>query len=287
MFKDIMARFGKGSSRVDLVLSKTEIPLGERLEGELQLHGGSVDQTIQEIRIEFYFEIKSNEKVQTHLVAVIPYQASFLLRADQKRRVPFYLNIPTDLPLSNPDIRYYFITKLSIAGALDQTDQDEIKILPPERLERILHAFYQLGLKETSHSRIFNGETQEFYFTPTVFLADVASEIIFMVAMEPERVRLVLEMELMTTKEDRFVDMEVTLPNHLISQPASLVPYLQEALNHLASVGRKQNQKRKILGGIGGFAAEALGSLGDLFSKQSNQTVIGKFISQILGGDKK
>lgn len=278
-----MARLGKGSAKVDLVLKQSEIPLGERIEGELHLYGGSVDQTIQEIRIELYFEMKDQEEVHTHLVAVIPYQASFTLKAEQVRKVPFYLNIPMDLPLSNSNIRYYFITKLGIAGALDQTDQDEIKILPPERLERILYAFYQLGLKETKNSRFFNGETQEFHFVPTGFLADAASAVMFMVAMDEEQVRMFLEMELLISKEERFVDMELTLPNHLIQQPQLLFTYMQNSLDQLASVARKQKQKRSIIGGLGGFAADALNNLGGLLAKQSNKTALGKFISQILG----
>lgn len=285
MFKDMLARFGKGAAKVDLVLKQSEIPLGDRLEGELNIYGGTVDQTIEGIQIEFYFELTESEKTHTHLVAVIPYQASFTIKANQQRTVPFYLNIPTDLPLSNKNIRYYFITKLQIAGAIDQSDEDEIRILPPQRLERIIHTFTQLGFRETADSRLFNGETQEFHFVPTQMLSDIASKLVFMAALETEQVRLLLEIELLTTKEERFVELEIKLPNHLMDQPQALYSYLQEAINHLAQFGKKQKQKRFFIGGLGGFAAEALGNLEEIF-KKANNTGLGKFFSHILKNDK-
>lgn len=74
MFKKMLAIFGKGAAKVDLVLYDAKVPLGGFVRGEIVLLGGEVEQEINKIKVELYFELKTEQGTLTHLIAVIPYQ---------------------------------------------------------------------------------------------------------------------------------------------------------------------------------------------------------------------
>jgi sporulation-control protein len=257
MFKKMMAKLGKGSAQVDLVLFQAEVPLGGQVKGELVLKGGTVEQVINKVEVELYFELKTKDnKTITHLIAVIPYQASFLIQPGQQRVVPFELPIPEDLLVTSPSASYYLTTHLDIQGGIDSSDRDEITVTPSFDLMQALLAFEQLGFQEHSSSRLFNGVTQEFIFSPTTFLLGKLERMSFIVALDPDQIRLLLTLHIHSFFGMNEKHHEIILPLSLLEDLGKCKSYLQHTLFELVE-GKEQKKnsspKSSFVGAMGKF----------------------------------
>jgi sporulation-control protein len=252
MLKKMMAKLGKGSAKADLVLYQTEVPLGGQIRGELVLQGGTVEQTINKVKVELYFELKSKEKSFTHLIAVIPYQAAFIIQPGQERVVPFELALPEDLLISNPTASYYLTTTLDIQGGIDSSDRDEILVTPSFDLMQVMIALEQLGFQEHESSRAFNGVTQEFIFSPTTFLLNKLEWLTFIVALEPTQIRLLANLEIYSFFGEKNKQQEIVLSMHLLQNLGQLKSYLQHILKELVEgKERYEPPKKSFVGAMG------------------------------------
>ncbi|WP_051272179.1 sporulation protein [Shimazuella kribbensis] len=257
MFKKMMAKLGKGSAKIDLILYETKVPLGGQVKGELVLEGGTVEQVINKIEVELYFELKTKDnKSITHLIAVIPYQASFLIQPGQQKIVSFELPIPEDLLVSSPTASYYLSTNLDIQGGIDATDRDEIIVTPSFDLMQTLLAFEQLGFREEPTSRLFNGVTQEFIFTPTTFLVGKLERMSFIVALDPNQIRLLIDLEIHSFFGKKDKQHEIILPFLMIEDLGKLKSFLHNTLLKLVE-GKEPKQdslkKSSFAGAMGKF----------------------------------
>jgi sporulation-control protein len=257
MFKKMMAILGKGAAKIDLVLFQAEVPLGGQVKGELILQGGTVEQVINKIEVELYFELKTkdNKKI-THLIAVIPYQASFVILPGQQKVVPFELPIPEDLLVSSRTASYYLSTNLDIQGGIDATDRDKIIVAPSFDLKQALLALEQLGFQEQADSRLFNGVTQEFIFTPSTFLLGKLERMSFIVALDPDQIRLLVDLTIHSFFGSKEKQQEIILPMHLLEDLGKLKSYLQHTLLVLVE-GKEQKKeapaKSSFVGAMGKF----------------------------------
>lgn len=259
MFKKMMAKLGKGSARVDLVLYQAEVPLGGQVRGELVLQGGTVEQAINKVEVELYFELKAKEKTFTHLIAVIPYQASFVIQPEQQKAVPFELTLPEDLLVSSPTVSYYLSTKLDIQGGIDFSDRDEVIVTPSFDLIQTIIALDQLGFHEQPNSRSFNGVTQEFIFTPTTFLFGKLEQLSFIVALDPMQIRLLVDLEIYSLFGKKNKKQEIIIPMHLIEDLGQLKSHLQSILQELVEGKEKQEpQEKSFVGAMGRFVTELI-----------------------------
>jgi sporulation-control protein len=260
MFKKVMAIFGKGAAKIDLVLFQADVPLGGQVKGEIVLKGGTVEQVINKIEVELYFELKTkDDKKITHLIAVIPYQASFVIQPGQERIVPFELPIPEDLLVSSPTASYYLATHLDIQGGIDSSDRDEIIVTPSFDLKQTLLALEQLGFQEQADSRLFNGETQEFIFTPTTFLLGKLERMSFIVALDPDQIRLLVDFTIHSFFGSKLKQQEITLPIHLLEDLGKLKSYLQHTLSTIVEgkePKEKASAKSSFVGAMGKFVNE-------------------------------
>lgn len=241
----MLAIFGKGAAKVDLVLYDAKVPLGGFVRGEIVLLGGEVEQEINKIKVELYFELKTEQGVLTHLIAVIPYQASFFIQPKQRRVVPFELPIPEDLLVSSSTASYYLKTHLDIQGAIDAIDRDEITVTPSFDLMQALLALQQLGFVEETTSRLFNGETQEFIFTPTTWLADKVQRVSFIVALDPDKVRLLFDLEIHSMFGRKTKQEEVSIPLTIIEDIGAVKGYLQQRLQAAVDGKSKNNNEAR------------------------------------------
>lgn len=262
MFKKMMAILGKGAAKIDLVLFQADVPLGGQVKGELVLKGGTVEQVINKIEVELYFELKTkDDKKITHLIAVIPYQASFVIQPKQERVVPFELPIPEDLLVSSPTASYYLSTHLDIQGGIDASDRDEIIVSPSFDLKQALLALEQLGFQEQADSRLFNGETQEFIFTPTTFLLGKLERMSFIVALDPDKIRLLVDLTIHSFFGSKAKQQEIILPIHLLEDLGKLKSYLQHTLSAIVE-GTEQKKdkpaKSSFAGTMGKFVNELI-----------------------------
>nr|WP_232333866.1 MULTISPECIES: sporulation protein [Thermoactinomyces] len=278
--KDLMARFGKGAAKVDLVLDQSRFQLGDTVEGKLLIHGGEVEQKINKIDVKLEVIIRHGDTDHVHTITSIPFYESFTIRPGETREFPFAYQLPYDLLISGNYVTYYFHTDLDIAGGVDQKDRDYIEILCPAPLQKVLDALGQLGFREKHDSREFNGRVQEFELFPTGFLQGQAEELEFVAAVQPDGIRLLLELEFYSSfggKQE--VKREVFISNEELEPESELVGRLQQILSEMAeaqggyhgsfshepvyhehSHGHSHGSSG-LAGAIGGFAAGMIGGM--------------------------
>ncbi|MBA4493928.1 sporulation protein [Paenactinomyces guangxiensis] len=264
VFKKFMAKLGKGAAQVDLVLDNQEYMLGEQVNGELIIQGGTIEQDINKIDVDFLMNVRVGEHEHTALIHRFQFHDSFKIQPSERKTFPFSYDLPQNLLLSGYSVSYYFITHLDIAGGVDSTDRDHIHVTPPQRFQNILTALGQLGFREKYGSRSFDGHMQEFEFTPTSFLKDEVQEVEFVAAIEEEGIRLLLEVDLYSFTGEKEVKREVWLENQILDDPDQLVAYLQQILadtvqNPSVYYYDKKHFYHKISGLSGAIGAFAVG----------------------------
>ncbi|GLH63098.1 MULTISPECIES: sporulation protein [Bacillaceae] len=130
LLRKMMSRIGVGSAYVDLILNKTTFQPGECIEGVLHILGGTVEQKIEKLDVEFIQKTLRDGKEIDNVIATIPVAGAFQIEAGQRKQIPFTYQIPDSLPPSQPGISYRFITRLDIEDGVDTLDFDYIQILP-------------------------------------------------------------------------------------------------------------------------------------------------------------
>ena len=285
-----MARFGKGAAKVDLVLNQSQFQLGDTVEGKLLIQGGQVEQKINKIEVKMEVIIRHDETDHVHTITSIPFYESFTIQPGETREFPFEYQLPYDLLISGNYVTYYFHTDLDIAGGVDQKDRDYIEILCPAPLQKVLDALGQLGFREKHESREFNGRVQEFELFPTGFLQGQAEELEFVAAVQPDGVRMLLELDLYSSfGGEREIKREVFISNEQLESETDLVNELQRILSEMAESAQNGFQYEPtyhghshgslgggsgLKGAIGGFAAGMIGGM-----------VVNEVIDELLDDD--
>ncbi|MBS7531029.1 sporulation protein [Hazenella sp. IB182353] len=230
VFRKVLAKLGKGAAQVDLVLSKPEISLGEQLEGELVIQGGTITQEINKIDVDFMIQIQNDEHQHTELVHRIPLHTAFTIQAGEHKTCPFSFDIPENLLLSGAYISYYFKTRLDIADGVDSLDHDAIQILAPARLKHVFIALEKLGFREKVDSRSIEDGMQEFEFGPLAPRPDGVKEVEFYAVLEDDGIMLFMEVE----KVDGFIEQEfkqnVWIDNEMLMDIDQLVVFMENLL---------------------------------------------------------
>ncbi|MFC4077672.1 sporulation protein [Salinithrix halophila] len=274
MFKNLMAKLGKGAAKVDLVLERQNYLPGDEVRGELVIEGGTIEQKINQVDVDLTMIVQVKEQEINHTIERFPFHESFTVQPEARKTLPFSYVLPKDLPLSGNKVAYFFTTHLDIASGVDHSDHDFLKIHPPLRLQKVLAALSELGLREKHDSRSFNGYAQEFALFPTAFLQGRAEEVEFVAAVEEAGIRLLLELDLFSWAGEQEVRREIWLENKQLDNPDELTQLLKDALSEMAENpssflqprhfqhgGHKHSGLSKGGGTIGGFAAGAIGGL--------------------------
>jgi len=281
MFKKFMAKLGVGSAVIDFVLHKQEYALGERVEGEFRVKGGSVDQEINKISLDLNLKMNLRGKEFSQLVASIPVHSSFIIRAGERKVIPFTYDLPLDLLISGGTVSYFFSTRMDIAGGVDDLDKDYIQIVPPMRFNQLVQALGLLGFREKMDSRKFDGYSQEFSFSPTTHFNDMLNELEFIAAIEETGIRLLLEVDLRSVygfgekelkREVFFSNEELDDMQTTSSKMKNMIeemiqnPHEYPASKYMSSQGVEQDGRQGRRGGglagaMGGFAAGMLGGM--------------------------
>lgn len=274
MFKRVLAKLGVGSAKVNLLLDKEEYTLGDTVEGELLVEGGTVEQYIQKIDVELVMEVQVKERVFSHIVETASFHTPFHVAPFENKVFPFTFTLPNNLPISGKTVRYHFVTRLDIADGIDHSDRDPLIILPPERLNNVLKALERLGFREKRNSRSFDGYVQEFEFFPTDFMRERIEELEFVAAFEENGIRMLLEVDLRTLfGGEKELKREVLLENALLEDEAALARHFRELIGEMVENPERFSRFRfghhahpheafsKYGSAIGGLAAGVLGGL--------------------------
>lgn len=130
LLRKMMSKLGVGSAYVDLLLNKNVLKPGDVIEGQLYIRGGTVEQKIMKLDVDFVCKTLRDGKEEDTVIATIPIAGEFMIEEEQKKFLPFRYRIPDHIAPSQPGVSYRFITRLHIEDAVDTLDFDYIQIVP-------------------------------------------------------------------------------------------------------------------------------------------------------------
>lgn len=128
LLRKYMSLLGIGSARVDLVLEKESVHLGESIKGHFSINGGTVEQQIKRIEcdlIKINISDESEEVVDSTTIL-----SESCIESDDCKSIPFSFYISPTLTPTGQGISYRFTTRLIFQEGVMSNDQDLIKLLP-------------------------------------------------------------------------------------------------------------------------------------------------------------
>ncbi|MGW2347027.1 sporulation protein [Streptomyces sp. NPDC001661] len=159
VFKRLLGSLGVGGPTVDTVLPDWTTAPGGTVSGQVHLKGGSGDFEIEHITLELVTHVEAeHDEGESHGTVAFDrfvVGGGFRLVAGAEHSVPFTVTLPWETPITELygqplGIALGVRTELSVAGAKDKGDLDQLAVGPLPVQEAILEAFGQLGFGFTS-----------------------------------------------------------------------------------------------------------------------------------------
>ncbi|MFE7441422.1 sporulation protein [Streptomyces chartreusis] len=211
VFKRLLGSLGVGGPTVDTVLDPGPALPGGALTGQVRLRGGSADFEIESITLELVARVEAEHEEGESEGAVtferFTVGGGFRLAEGEERSVPFSVTLPWETPVTELygqalGIVLAVRTELSVAGAKDKGDLDELAVGPLPVQEAVLEALGQLGFgfrsADLEYGRIGGtGQRLPFYqeieITPSPRYAHQVNEIEVTFLAGPAGMEVVLE----------------------------------------------------------------------------------------------
>lgn len=178
-FKKALASFGVGAAKVDTILDRSNVRVGDTITGRVEIVGGDVAQTIDAISLVLYTsytkELNDTKYEEDVVLEKLRISDAFTVEAGEKKSLPFSFELPYETPITMGKTRVWVHTGLDIAMAIDPTDKDYISVEPTPLATEILNAVQALGfrLREVeceAAAPVYRNRypfAQEFEFVPT------------------------------------------------------------------------------------------------------------------------
>lgn len=211
VFKRLLGSLGVGGPTVDTVLDPGAALPGGNLSGRVHLKGGNADFDIDHITLELVARVEA-EHDGGESEGVVAFErftvgGGFRLAAGEERAVPFGVALPWETPITELygqplGIVLGVRTELSVAGAKDKGDLDQLTVGPLPVQEAVLEALGQLGFgfrtADLEYGRIGGTDQrlpfyQEIELTPAPQYAHQVNEIEVTFLAGPGAVDVVLE----------------------------------------------------------------------------------------------
>ncbi|MGW4165766.1 sporulation protein [Streptomyces chartreusis] len=211
VFKRLLGSLGVGGPTVDTVLDPGPALPGGALTGQVRLRGGGADFEIESITLELVARVEAEHEEGESEGAVtferFTVGGGFRLAEGEERSVPFSVTLPWETPVTELYGQALGIvlgvrTELSVAGAKDKGDLDQLAVGPLPVQEAVLEALGQLGFgfrsADLEYGRIGGtGQRLPFYqeieITPSPRYAHQVNEIEVTFLAGPAGVEVVLE----------------------------------------------------------------------------------------------
>lgn len=246
MFRKILASIGIGAARVDLALPKARFSAGETISGQMRIEGGMIDQKVDNVYLRLL--LTSSFKKGDHMQSVTREFASasvaegFEAKAGGRMQsIPVNFKIPEAIPVSAYATKYFLVTGLDIASAVDPKDTDMIEVLPGTRQAVVMHAIEkQLGFRRKPRTGEYNGRFQEFEYRPGNFMLGKLDELEVVYQVERDGIRLFMQIDKkarglfgMIAEEWDLDERHVSLfvPNAQITIPAATAEFIAEFID--------------------------------------------------------
>ncbi|MFJ4791064.1 sporulation protein [Streptomyces sp. NPDC088794] len=211
VFKRLLGSLGVGGPTVDTVLDPGAARPGSTLSGQVHLRGGSADFDIEHITLELVARVEA-EHEEGESEGVVAFErftvgGGFRLAEGEQHSIPFSVMLPWETPITELygqglGIVLGVRTELSVAGAKDKGDLDQLAVGPLPAQEAILEALGQLGFgfksADLEYGRIGGtGQQLPFYqeieLTPAPQYAHQVNEIELTFLAHPGGMEVVLE----------------------------------------------------------------------------------------------
>ncbi|MFS8198207.1 sporulation protein [Streptomyces sp. CWNU-52B] len=211
VFKRLLGSLGVGGPTVDTTLDPSATLPGAALSGQVRLRGGDADFEIEHITLELLARVETEHEDGEHEGAVVfdrfTVGGGFRLGAGEERTVPFRAMLPWETPVTELygqglGIVLGVRTELSVAGAKDKGDLDQLTVGPLPVQEAILEALGQLGFGFRSADLEYGhiggtGQQLPFYqeieLTPSPQYAHAVNEIELTFLATPGGAEVILE----------------------------------------------------------------------------------------------
>lgn len=174
-----LASIGIGSATVETKLESSVYTGGDTIQGEVQIHGGNVEQQIDAIYLTLYTtykgEINDTEFMKKAVIEKVQVTKPLTIQADEEKNIPFSFTLPIDTPVTIGRSQVWIKTNVDIPNAIDPKDEDYIEVQPSALVADILEEISNLGfrLREVEceqapyHLQSHYPFVQEFEFIPT------------------------------------------------------------------------------------------------------------------------
>ncbi|MBD1373789.1 sporulation protein [Hazenella sp. IB182357] len=133
-----LASLGIGAAVVDTQLEDKPIYAGDLLKGEVCIQGGEIEQLIDDIYFYLMVEITKNDKKKPYMLKKIHLSEGFTIQRRMTKKIPFEVRIPLETPMSTGSFRVFVKTGLDIKKAIDPQDVDDIDVVPPALIQKLL-----------------------------------------------------------------------------------------------------------------------------------------------------
>ncbi|WP_033307060.1 sporulation protein [Streptomyces iakyrus] len=211
VFKRLLGALGVGGPTVDTVLDPAPVRPGGTLSGQVHLVGGKADFEIEHITLELVARVEAEHEggESEGVVAFDRFTVGggFRLAEGEQRSVPFSVAVPWETPVTQLHGQSLGVvlgvrTELSVAGAKDKGDLDELNVSPLPVQEAVLEALGGLGFgfrsADLEYGRIGGtGQRLPFYqeieLLPSPQYAQQVNEIELTFLANPGGMEVVLE----------------------------------------------------------------------------------------------
>ncbi|KSU62769.1 hypothetical protein AS034_11735 [[Bacillus] enclensis] len=127
MFNKLMCRFGIGSTKFDLVLTKRDYRPGEVIQGEYEIIGGRIQQKLKRIETELLqFDHNSESSSVLHYNTIL---SSSTMKANELKRISFSCRLADSYPPSSEAISYKLVTRFVFDDGINKVDHDDFRII--------------------------------------------------------------------------------------------------------------------------------------------------------------
>jgi sporulation-control protein len=150
-FNKMLASIGIGAAKVDTKLYSERLTLGGEVRGVVQIIGGHVEQKIDEIYLALYstYFVEVDDKKTTRHAIVDKWKITepFTIGVNEKKEIPFAVQLPLDTPISVGKTRVWLHTGLDIKNAIDPSDEDYIRVEPTPVMNAVLASMEDIGFR--------------------------------------------------------------------------------------------------------------------------------------------
>ncbi|MFJ7176198.1 sporulation protein [Streptomyces massasporeus] len=211
VFKRLLGALGVGGPTVDTVLDPASVRPGGTLTGQIHLVGGKADFEIEHITLELVARVEA-EHEDGESEGVVAFDrftvgGGFRLAEGEQHSVPFSVVLPWETPVTELHGQSLGVvlgvrTELSVAGAKDKGDLDQLNVAPLPVQEAVLEALGGLGFgfksADLEYGRIGGtGQRLPFYqeieLAPSPQYAQRFNEIELTFLADPGGMEVVLE----------------------------------------------------------------------------------------------